>query len=302
MTTRFETTRFDSDSWICDVQSGITLFGGGGSSPNPQGSTTTVQKSDPWSGQQPYLTDVFSHAQNLYDNYSPQYFQGSTVAPLDPLQSQAIALEAQRGLSGSPVGNAAQQSAQNFLDGSYLGAGNPYFQSMANSVLANVVPGLEAQFNQGNSLNNPGMAYAVSQGATDALGNIAYQNYSDQLSNQLKALALAPQTAGLDFQDIAALGDAGSQLQNQAQQQLNDQIARFNFQQQLPYEQLNNYANLVQGGYGSTSTLTQPYFANQGSGLGAGLLGAGILGGSGVFGGLLGGGGIADLAPLLAFL
>jgi len=299
------TTRFDRDVWICDVQSHVHLFGGGGS-PQPAGTTTTVQKSDPWSGQQPYLSDLFSHAQGLYDNYTPQFFPNPTVAPLDPLQGQAIALEAQRGLTGSPVDTAAQQSATNFLDGSYASAGNPYFQGMANSVLANVVPGLEAQFNQGNSLNNPGVAYAVSQGATDALGNLAYQNYSDQLSNQLKALALAPQTTALDFRNIAALGDAGSQLQNQAQQQINDAIARFNFQQQLPYEQLNDYANLIQGGYGSTSTLTQPYFQNQNSLLGAGLLGAGMLGG-GVLGGGSGGSGWGSLAgaglgALLAFM
>ena len=295
------TTRLNAEIWICDVQSQIGLFGGS-SSPQPAGTTTTVQKSDPWSGQQPYLGDVFSHAQNLYDSFAPQFFPSSTVAPLDPLQSQAIALEAQRGLTGSPVDAAAQQSAANFLGGGYLSAGNPYFQSMANSVMANVVPGLEAQFNQGNSLNNPGLAYAVSQGATDALGNLAYQNYSDQLSNQLKALALAPQTTGLDFQNIAALGDAGAQLQNQAQQQINDAIARFNFQQQLPYEQLNNYANLVQGGYGSTSTLTQPYFQSQNSLLGAGLLGAGLLGGLGGGGSGWGSLGGAGLGALLAFM
>jgi hypothetical protein len=300
------THRFDGDAWICDVQHSITLFGGGGGGTAPAGNTTTTQTTNPWSGQQPYLTDVFSRAQNLYDNYSPQYFTGSTVAPLDPLQSQAIDLEAQRGLAGSPVQSAAAQTAQDFLNGNYLSAGNPYFQNMAGSVLANVVPGLEAQFNQGNSMNNPGVAYAVSQGATDALGNLAYQNYSDQIGNQLKTLALAPQTAGMDYQNIAAVGDAGAQLQSQAQQQINDAVARFNFQQQLPYEQLNNYANLVQGGYGSTSAITQPYFQNQTANILGGALGGGMLGsmGAGALGldqgyGMLGG---VGLGALLAFL
>ena len=53
-----------------DRAAGLCRFGGGSQS----GSTTTVQKSDPWSGQQPYLTFGFNEAQNLFDSATPQYF------------------------------------------------------------------------------------------------------------------------------------------------------------------------------------------------------------------------------------
>ncbi len=46
---------------------------------------TTTVRNDPWSGQQPYLQDLFGQAQNLYNQgYGSQYFPGSTVVPFSP--------------------------------------------------------------------------------------------------------------------------------------------------------------------------------------------------------------------------
>jgi hypothetical protein len=43
-------------------------------------STNTVQKADPWSGAQPYLTDIFARAKGIQESGGPQFFPGSTVA------------------------------------------------------------------------------------------------------------------------------------------------------------------------------------------------------------------------------
>lgn len=346
-------------------ETGRGCFFGGGSS-QPAGQTTTVQKSDPWSGQQPYLTDVFSQAQNLDQTYTPQYYPGSTVAPLTDPQLQAIQAAATMGANGTPVSNAANATTANiigganlyanpaygmlspiatgagstlgataasylkpiatgtaqsanpasgalnaFTNGAFLSADNPYFQSAADALQAQVEPGLMATFNQGNQyLSGLGLQSQAGQGITGALGSgLGLQSgaagdigslFGQGLSNQMQALA--PQIQGMDYQNVAALSDAGAQLQNQTQQQINDAVARFNFQQQLPYAQLANYSNLVQGGYGNTSTLTQPYFQNQsanvlGGALGGGMLGNLLSGGSGT--GMAGG---AGLGALLAFL
>jgi len=49
---------------------------GGGDVPETQTVTnTTVQKADPWEGQQPYLKDLFSAAQQLYRQ------PGHTITP-----------------------------------------------------------------------------------------------------------------------------------------------------------------------------------------------------------------------------
>ena len=55
-------------------------MGGGGSS----GSTTTVQKADPWSGQQPFLTYGFEEAQDRFESDQPQFFPGGTISPFNP--------------------------------------------------------------------------------------------------------------------------------------------------------------------------------------------------------------------------
>jgi hypothetical protein len=384
------TSRFDRECWICDVQAGIAAFGGG--SPQPAGNTTTTQTTNPWPGQQPYLTDFFQQAQNLYDggqlNFNsqnaPKYYAGSndpgpqnTVAQFTP--QQTLALDAATNLSqNDPTANAATAASgaylsgamtganpenamlspytsgamvgsnpenallSPFLNGSLMSAGNPYFQQTANTTLASVVPGLEAQFNQGNSLNNPGVAYAVSQGAADALAPYAFsnyqqglsnalaaaqqvgqnyntgqgnqlaaigqvgQNYNNDYANQIKALGLAPQTQALNFNDINQLYNAGAESQAQNQANLNAAIDQWNYGQQLPIQMLANYGNSIQGGYGSTSTVTQPYFQNQTANLLGGALGGGALGG--MLGGPLGIGqnygalGGAGLGALLAFV
>lgn len=293
-----------------------SYFGGGGGGSQPSGQTTTVQKSDPWEGQQPYLNGsngIFPTAQAFYTGgntgfssaNAPQYYNGNTVAQLTPYQTQAINAEANLA-QNNPVTNQANAATGKFLNGDYLSAQNPYFQNMAQSVMSSVVPGLERQFTQGNNMNQPGAAYAVANGATQALGNLAYQNYNDQINNQLKGVALAPQTQALNYQNVAALGDAGSQLQQQNQANINADVQKWNYNQQLPLQMFNQYANSVQGGYGSTNTLNQPYYQNQmanglGGALGGGLLGGMIAPSLGLSNsqGALGG---AGLGALLAFM
>ena len=71
------------------------MAGGGGGQ--------TVQSTDPWAGQQPYLTDMFANAQNLFrQGYGQEYYPGQTVAPFAPQQQMAFDLTTQRALAGSP--------------------------------------------------------------------------------------------------------------------------------------------------------------------------------------------------------
>ena len=55
------------------------MAGGGGGD-----KTTTTQKTEPWGPQQEYLLQQYANAQNLLNNYAPQYYPGSTVAPMSP--------------------------------------------------------------------------------------------------------------------------------------------------------------------------------------------------------------------------
>lgn len=220
-------------------------FGGGAGS---GGSTTN---SAPWSGQQPYLSSVMSDAQKQYQTYTPQYFgaQGSTlngqnisglstVAPFNQTETSALSGIANTGMNGTSALNDANSSVSNIL------SGDP---AMEQSIAAGVVPGLESQFTQGNSVNNPAMAYATSNGLYNAL-----------LQNQLGAAGTAQNLYGTQMSgEQAALG-AGQTQQTQSQNDLTNLVNMFNYQQQLPYTTLNQYDNLINGQYGASTTNTAP--------------------------------------------
>jgi len=110
---------------------------GGGSGGG--GNSTTVQKADPWVGQQPYLYDVFNSAQGVYKNPQqyPQYYQGDTVANMDPLQQQGIQGQANWATQQFPqLFNPFAGSTQNLM------AGNTGSTGFANGVSSSVLPAL----------------------------------------------------------------------------------------------------------------------------------------------------------------
>lgn len=267
-----------------------------GGSSNPAGNTTTTQKADPWSVQQPYLAQGFQQAGNLYNTGGPQYFPGQTYA--GPTDAQSTALYDQQNIAGqgSPISPAATNASLNMLSPDYLTSnpGNDLYGNMANgpamqgaiqSAVSNATPGLLDTFTQGNRLNSPGAAYGVSQGIASAAAPYVLQgqqqaaqgissNYNTQAQQQNQAQALAPQTQQMPYNDLAQLYNAGATQQGLQQQDINDQMARYNYDQTQPYNLLNWFNQSVGGNYGSTSTLTSPYFQQQTGGLPGGLQGA----------------------------
>lgn len=73
---------------------------------------TSTQRTEPWRGQQPYLTDIFQQAGNIYYGGGPQYYPGQTVAPFSPQSQLAMDLQTQMALGGDPTLAGAQQWAQ----------------------------------------------------------------------------------------------------------------------------------------------------------------------------------------------
>ena len=63
------------------------------------GSTNTIQKADPYIGQQPYLLDIYAQAQNQF-NQPLQFFPGQTYANPTDLQIAAENLQAGTALGG----------------------------------------------------------------------------------------------------------------------------------------------------------------------------------------------------------
>ncbi|MEJ0071181.1 MAG: hypothetical protein WDO24_23310 [Pseudomonadota bacterium] len=168
-----------------------------------------------------------------------------------------------------------------FLSGSYTDPmSNPNVANTVTELTSKAVPGVVSQFVAGGDLNNPAMAYATAQGATDAIAPYLSSLYSTGMQNQLTAaqdagslynqgvqtatqgLAMAPQTAQLPFVAPNQEYQAGTLEQNQNQAQLNAAIQAWNYNQTLPENMDNWLASIAYGAPGGTSTMTTPMYSN----------------------------------------
>jgi len=209
---------------------------------------------------EPYLTYGLGQAQQLYQGGGPQYYTGETfVSPSQTTQAGVQALET-RALAGNPLTGLAQQQLQGTLGGAYLG-GNPFFQgafapaaqaakSQFDTTLSDIaskssLAGRYGSGAMGNLQNRATGQYA--QALTNTAGQLAYQNYEQERARQQQAIGAAPQLAATDYQDIQQLLAAGQLREGYQGQQLGADIQRFNFLQNQPQQNLQNYLSLVYG-------------------------------------------------------
>jgi hypothetical protein len=240
----------------------------------------SVSSSAPPAFQQPYLQDVMGQAATQYQQGVGQgVFGGDRVVPLSGQTQQALGLQEQRALAGSPLLKQAQTNAMGSLSGQI----NPALQGMISQAQQQIRPGIDAQFaSAGKGGYGSGLhANAMASAGTDAATRLAYQDYNN-------AMQMAPGLAQQDYADIGQLASVGQVYEGQQGAQIQAQMQKFNEQQQSPINALQRYAALVSGGnVGGTTTSTQPIFSNQNmqmAGLG--------LGGIGALGTLFGKGGI----------
>lgn len=286
--------------FVCNLNQ---IFGG-------SGHTTSSSTSGPWQGQTPYLEQGYGAANNLFQHYTPQYYPGQQVAPFTDAQNQGLNQIIGQASQPDQVANSAAMSNADITSGKYLNS-NPYQDATAKSVLSQVIPQVQSQFIHGNSMNNPAAAYATAQGATSALAPIEYGQYNQGIQQMLQGQALAPQADQLRYFAPEQALSAGTAQQQQNQQNIGANQNEWNYYQQLPYQQLQNYLGAISGNPGGTGTATTPYYNNPVSttmgslgGLSSlmsmfGGSGGGAAAGAGAAGsGLLSSGGLASLFAL----
>jgi hypothetical protein len=112
-----------------------------------------------------------------------------------------------------------------------------------------------------------------------AAGGVGTSQYQE-LQRQLAASQAAPQMYAQQFIPAQQLGQVGAQREAIAAQPLQEEMARFGYQQRLPYEQLSGYLSSVYGSpLGSFGTpAPQPQFSGNRT---VGALGGGLAGGLG---------------------
>ena len=236
----------------------MTLEGGGGKGGGGGSSGTQVQGIDPML--KPYVQYGLNEAVDLYKSGVPNYYPGQTY--ISPSQQTQAALQAQqnRALQGNPLLPAAQQQQQAVIGGQYL-ANNPFFnqalQGAGQAATAQYFDAInQAQSGasqagrygsgaQENLFNRAGTTLANTLANT--AGNLAYQNYGAERGRQEQAAAGAPQLAMADYGDIAQLANVGQTAEDYQQAALQGDIARFDFEQNLPYQKLSNLLGAVYG-------------------------------------------------------
>lgn len=283
--------------------------GGGG------GSTSTVQKADPWSGLQPYLSQLYQSAGNWFNQPGPSYYPGQTVAGQAPETEAALQMGTQRALAGSPNVAAAQQQNLNTIGGQYLNS-NPYLNDMYQSATQPLVsqfrnavaPSLASQFSSagrfGSGAHQQALTSAeqpLAQGLASAASSIYGGNYENERARQQAATMAAPSLAQADYTNLDKLMGIGQYRQQTAQDLINANIQRYNYGQNQPLDKLQALNALLQGGqaYGTktgetqTSTNRNPFTGALGgasAAMGLGNLIGGITGstGFGAIGGPIG--------------
>jgi hypothetical protein len=129
------------------------------------------------------------------------------------------------------------------------------------------------------------------QSLTDTAGKLAYQNYDAERARQMASISGAPEMAGADYADIQRLLTTGQAQEGYQQMALQDAINRYNYQQNLPAMQLQQYLSAAYGSpMGGITTQSVPSYTNTAATTLGGALGGYAIGGvpGATAGGLLG--------------
>ena len=244
-----------------------------------KGDNVETKENEPWSQASPYITEGFKEASNLYNNFNPTFYSGTTQAGFSPDQ-----LTAQQGMrdfavKGAPeLMNPAIGAYQQSLNPNTLDvANNPYVSGMAQNAVDRAYSGLADQMAdirggaimsggygggrqgiaEGNAL--AGAFDSAMMGANDVYGRA----YGQGMNNQLGTLGQTGALMGAGFQPYANLSLSGEQQQLREQALINDAQAAHDFNMNMPYQKFQNYQAGIAGfqpamGAAGSSTETTP--------------------------------------------
>lgn len=242
------------------------------------GTSTTVQQSEPWKGQIPYLTQGFQNAQQWYDSPNPQYYNFDTTIPYSTQTQQALDQQQQIATSADPLISGAQATNAQLMSGGQ----NPYLDAtfnqaagnLATNFRENVNPRIDSYYGQlGGSPMNPSMLQSLQSAQksqyNDPMVNLATDiyggAYNEDQNRRLQALQQVPTTYNLQYSPTQQLGQVGAANEAKSLEELQAKMSEYQFNQNQPLDKLQQYMQLVGGAnYGGTTTTTgpNPYASN----------------------------------------
>lgn len=237
------------------------MGGGGGGSTTTSGIDPTIK---------PFVTYGLEEAKRQYEAPGAAFFPGQTYVSPSEATSQALQAAQTRAISGSPIQQAAQQEylstvqgrgVNPFLEGALSGANR-----RAEEAYTRGVQGIQSNAASAGRYGSNAMGQQVGQAQdvfgrnlAETAGQLAYQSAEAERGRQMAAVQGAPAYAQADYMDIQKLLTAGQGQEQYQQKALQDAINRYNYEQTLPQQKLQQFTNLftsVPSGGTSTSTQT----------------------------------------------
>jgi hypothetical protein len=238
------------------------MFGGGGGS---QKSTVTTSI-DPRLA--PYVEYGLQEAKRLYQGQSPEYYQGQAYVSPSEQTKQALQMAEQRATAGSPLLDAAQAQTLATIQGQgvnpFLAGALAQTNRLAGEQYNKNIQALQSQAASSGRYGSNAMGQQAgtaqdifARALTEQGGQLAYQSAEAERQRQMAATGMAPQLSQADYFDITALGKAGQVGESYDAAKLQADMNKWNYQQNLPYMKLQQYANLYSTApQGSTTTQT----------------------------------------------
>jgi hypothetical protein len=221
----------------------------------------------------PYLTEALGVARNLFlQGPGPQLYPGQMYVSPSAQTQQALA-QAER-IATSPEAQALStqglQAYQGALGGLSSMARGDYLQSpeyqrylesvtrpVTEQVTQQILPSIASQYSAAGRYGSGAMQQATGKATelgTRALGDVTAQVAQQQQGRMLEAqtalpsfLGSMPQVLGGALAPSTALAGVGAQREAIAGQPLQEAIRRFEYGQQLPYNQLSGYLSSIYG-------------------------------------------------------
>ena len=224
---------------------------------------TSTVNADPWDVASPYMEGGFKEAQNLYNNYSPEYYSGQTQAGFSPDQQTAQQGIRDFATQGAPqIMNPAMQAYQQGTSSNMLDvANNPYVNNMAQAAADRAMGGLTGEMAniRGGAIMSGGYGggrQGIAEGnalagaydsANMAAADVYGQAYGQGLGHQANTLGMTGSLMNAGMQPYSALNQSGGQQQGREQQLIQDAMSQQEFEQNLPYQQLQQYQAGITG-------------------------------------------------------
>jgi hypothetical protein len=237
-------------------------MGGGGGSQESK-TTTSI---DPRIA--PYVTYGLEEAKRLYEGAGPKYYEGQNYVSPSEATQQSLQMAKERALGGSPLIKAAQQETLDTIAGRGV---NPF--------LAGALEGVNRQAGQDYTKNIQALQSAASsrgrygsaaqgqqegqaqdifaRNIAEAGNRMAFQSSEAERARQVAASQYAVPMANADYMDIDKLLKIGQIGEGYDKTQLQANMDRFNYEQNLPQMKLSQFANLFSNvPQGTTTTQT----------------------------------------------